>query len=110
VSVTHLFAGIPVSDYDAAVAWYERLLGRPPDVFPHESEAMWHLGPAGSIYVVADAARAGNSLLTLAVDDLEERVAGLAAIEPGPGGMPTAVVEDPSGNLVKVFQDPGTGA
>jgi hypothetical protein len=25
-----LFAGIPISDYQAALAWYERLLGSPP--------------------------------------------------------------------------------
>jgi hypothetical protein len=25
----YLFAGIPVSDYAAALAWYERLLGSP---------------------------------------------------------------------------------
>jgi catechol 2,3-dioxygenase-like lactoylglutathione lyase family enzyme len=106
MSVTHLFAGIPVSDYDAAVAWYERLLGRPPDVLPKDGEAMWHVSAAGSIYVVADAARAGNALVTIAVDDLEDRVAGLAAIEPGPGGMPTAVVEDPDGNRLQVFADP----
>jgi hypothetical protein len=57
-------------------------------------------------YVVADAQRAGRALLTLAVDDLAERVAGLAAIEPGPGGMPTAVVDDPDGNRIQLFEDP----
>jgi catechol 2,3-dioxygenase-like lactoylglutathione lyase family enzyme len=106
MSVTHLFAGIPVSDYDAAVAWYERLLGRPPDVLPKEREAMWHVSDAGSIYVVFDAARAGNALVTLAVDDLEERFARLAAIEPGPGAMPTAVLVDPDGNRLQLFADP----
>ncbi|MEN3284744.1 MAG: hypothetical protein V7607_5884 [Solirubrobacteraceae bacterium] len=106
MSVTHLFAGIPVSDYDAAVAWYERLLGRPPDVLPKEREAMWHLSAAGSIYVVFDAQRAGNALVTLAVDDLEASVAGLAAIEPGPHGMPTAVLVDPDGNRLQLFADP----
>ena len=30
----YLFAGIPVSDYAAALAWYERLLGSPPSFFP----------------------------------------------------------------------------
>jgi catechol 2,3-dioxygenase-like lactoylglutathione lyase family enzyme len=34
--VTHMFAGIPVSDLDVAFAWYEDLLGRPPDRHPHE--------------------------------------------------------------------------
>lgn len=33
-----LFAGIPVSDFAAALAWYERLLGGPPSFFPHGAE------------------------------------------------------------------------
>jgi catechol 2,3-dioxygenase-like lactoylglutathione lyase family enzyme len=99
--ITHLFAGVPVSDFDAAVAWYERLLGRPPDVLPHASEAMWHLVGEGSIYVVLDAQRAGSALVTLAVDDLAER-----PTEPGPGGLRTTVLDDPDGNRIKLFEDP----
>lgn len=38
-----LFAGIPVSDYPAALAWYERLLGTPPAFFPNDTEAVWEL-------------------------------------------------------------------
>jgi len=30
-AITHLFAGIPVSDLDASIDWYTRLFGRPPD-------------------------------------------------------------------------------
>jgi catechol 2,3-dioxygenase-like lactoylglutathione lyase family enzyme len=101
MTVTHLFAGIPVSDYEAAVAWYERLLGRPPDVRPHETEVMWHVREGASIYVVVDAERAGNALVTLAVDDL-----GSLPTEPGPGGMTMSVVSDPDGNQVKLFVDP----
>jgi hypothetical protein len=33
----YLFAGIPVSDYAAALAWYERLLGSPPSSFPNDT-------------------------------------------------------------------------
>jgi hypothetical protein len=102
VSATHLFAGIPVSDYDTAVEWYGRLFGRPPDVLPTDGEAMWHLREGASIYVVVDAARAGRALVTIAVDDL-----GSLPSEPGPGGMPTAVLSDPDGNEVKLFEDPG---
>jgi len=32
VAINHVFAGIAVAHYDAALAWYERLLGWPPDV------------------------------------------------------------------------------
>ncbi len=38
-----LFAGIPVSEYAAAVEWYERLLGSPPSFLPNDIEAVWEL-------------------------------------------------------------------
>jgi hypothetical protein len=30
-AVTHLLAGVPVSDLDAGIDWYTRFFGRPPD-------------------------------------------------------------------------------
>ena len=42
--ISHVFAGIRITDLRAAVAWYERLLGRPPDMLPNDSEATWALG------------------------------------------------------------------
>jgi catechol 2,3-dioxygenase-like lactoylglutathione lyase family enzyme len=100
--VTHAFAGIPVADLDTAVDWYSRLLGRPPDMRPHDREVVWHLRDGASIYVVVDVQRAGNALVTVAVDDL-----GSHPSQSGPGGMPTAVLRDPDGNEVKLFVDPG---
>jgi catechol 2,3-dioxygenase-like lactoylglutathione lyase family enzyme len=97
---THVFAGLPVSDYDAAVAWYEELLGKPPDMLPTDGEAMWHLREGASLYVVVDAGRAGGGHAALAVDSLG------SLPELGPGGMPTAVVTDPDGNRLTVFEDP----
>jgi len=41
-----LFAGIPVRDYTAAVAWYERLLGARPSFLPNDTEAVWELADA----------------------------------------------------------------
>ncbi len=38
-----LFAGIPVSDYAAAVEWYGRLFGSPPTFLPNDNEAVWEL-------------------------------------------------------------------
>jgi hypothetical protein len=37
-----LFAGMPVSDYAASVAWYEKLLG-PAAFVPDDTEAVWEL-------------------------------------------------------------------
>jgi predicted enzyme related to lactoylglutathione lyase len=115
LAVHHIFAGIPVADYDAALAWYERLLGRPPDVIVTDNEAMWQVAETGWIYVVGDTNRAGNALLTLLVDDLEDRVAELAerglatgAIDTVPGVVRKAVLIDPEGNMITVGEDLST--
>jgi len=38
-----LFAGVPVSDYERALAWYRRLLGSEPTFFPNATEVVWEL-------------------------------------------------------------------
>ena len=101
MNFTHVFAGLHVSDYGAAVGWYEELLGKPPDMLPTDGEAMWHLHEGASLYVVVDAEHAGGGHAALAVDSLVSLPG-----EPGPGGMPTAVVNDPDGNRLTVFEDP----
>ena len=45
----YLFAGIPVNDYAAALAWYQRLLGSPPRFFPSDTEAVWELAEHRSL-------------------------------------------------------------
>jgi hypothetical protein len=54
LAINHVFTGIPVADYHAALAWYERFLGRPPDVIVTDSEAMWQVAETGWIYVVGE--------------------------------------------------------
>jgi hypothetical protein len=109
----HLFAGIPVSDRALAGDWYERLLGRTPDLVPNEVEACWQVNDGGWIYFVVDADRAGTALHTLLVEDLDAVLAGLAArgIEPGPvelvgGAVAQSIVSDPDGNRLKLAQLP----
>ena len=41
--ITYVFAGLVVVNRDQAAAWYERLLGRPPDFLPNEAEAVWQV-------------------------------------------------------------------
>ncbi|MQA64070.1 MAG: VOC family protein [Actinophytocola sp.] len=73
-----LFAGIPVTDYAAALPWYEKLLGGPPSFLPHETEAVWEVAEHRSVYIVQLPERAGNAVLTLFVDDLDARVGQIA--------------------------------
>jgi Glyoxalase/Bleomycin resistance protein/Dioxygenase superfamily len=102
-----LFAGIPVTDYAAAVLWYERLFGGPPAFRPNETEAVWEVAEHRYIYIVANPERAGHALLLSFVDDLEDRVAGIAqrGIEPDrreapTGGVAKVIYRDADGNEV----------
>jgi len=110
--ITYTFAGLPVGNYAAAYEWYVRLLGRPADMFPHATEAVWRLTPSGAIYVVQDPERAGSALLTLAVDDLDAherrlRTAAISFAEADDTDAPRRlVVEDPDGNRLTFFEDP----
>jgi catechol 2,3-dioxygenase-like lactoylglutathione lyase family enzyme len=105
-----LFAGVPVADLASARAWYERLLGRPPDMIPNENEVVWQLAEAGWIYVVEDEERAGRSLLTLVVDDVDHERALLTerGVPAGPIAEGAVVrkleIIDPDGNKVTFGQ------
>ncbi len=114
MSVTHVFLGIPVVDRADAIDWYTRLIGHPPDMLPNEREAAWQLAGAGWLYVLVDPPRAGSSLNTLLVDDLDGFLAGLAErrIDAGPvetigEGVRQAIVTDPDGNRLKIAQPSG---
>ena len=112
MSVTHLFAGIAVSDFAGARRWYEALFGRPPDMLPTEGEAVWQVTTSASVYVIADPPRAGSALVTISVSDLDEHVTALVArgltLREEKGG-PTAprqlTVTDDDGNCIKFFAD-----
>lgn len=108
-----MFAGLPVTDIAPARAWYERLLGRGPDMVPHDREVTWKLAEEGWIYVVEDPLRAGRALLTLIVDDLDAEVAAIEArgleVSRLAGGPPfKAEIEDPDGNRITFGQVTGT--
>ena len=112
MNVTYVFAALIVRDRDAAAAWYERLLGRPPSFLPNDEEAVWQLAETGAVYILADTSRAGQSLVGLVVDDLDQTLAMLAKhgitpreIEHVPGGR-KAVIIDPDGNEIGLIHVP----
>lgn len=117
MNIKWLFAGVAVADFPTARAWYERLMGRPADFYPHEHEAVWQVVDNGWFYVVADPKRAGRALLTLMVDDLDRHVAELTergiaigAIETQPGQFRRVEVSDPEGNKISLGQALGAGS
>ena len=111
---TEVFTGIAVAELDAALAWYERLIGRPPDLVPNDDEGAWQLVGAGWVYVVRDAERAGKGLVTLLVRDLDELVAELAGrdidtgeVETIPEAVKRVRISDPEGNTITFGQPLG---
>jgi hypothetical protein len=114
MAITHVFAGIPVADRDAAVSWYERFVGGPPDLLPNDDEAAWRLAETGWIYLIVEPDRAGTGLLTLLVDDLDTFRAGLAergiestAVEKPAESVRRTLVTDPDGNRLKIGEPTG---
>ncbi|MFN8112952.1 MAG: VOC family protein [Solirubrobacterales bacterium] len=102
-----LFAGISVSDFAGAKAWYERLLGSEPSFLPHDTEAVWELADGSYVFILEDPARAGNAHLTIFVDDLDTLVAGVSdrGIEPADreqygNGVRKMTYRDADGNEV----------
>jgi dihydrofolate reductase/catechol 2,3-dioxygenase-like lactoylglutathione lyase family enzyme len=102
-----LFAGVPVRDYQAALAWYERLFGKEPAFFPNDIEAVWDLGENRWLYIKKLPERAGHALQHLFVDNLDTFVAEIAerGIEPVdqetyPGAR-KVIYRDPEGNQIE---------
>jgi len=104
-----LFAGIAVSDYSRAVAWYERLIGEPPTFHAHSTECVWTLADHRSIYVELRPEHAGHAMVTFFPDDLDAFVAaagasGIAATdrEDYGNGVCKIIYRDPDGNEIGV--------
>jgi hypothetical protein len=102
-----LFAGICVSDYQAARPWYERLLGSEPTFLAHETEAVWDLAEHRSLYIVEDVEHAGHARLMLFAGDLDSLVTEIAerGIEPAKretysNGVRKVTYRDADGNEI----------
>lgn len=96
--------------FESAVDWYARFFGRAADIVAHDREVMWRVTDSGWLYVLEDADRAGRSVVTISVPDLDEAVRDLsvrgihADVEAvGDAGRKAKTV-DPDGNEVALVQ------
>jgi catechol 2,3-dioxygenase-like lactoylglutathione lyase family enzyme len=112
-----LFAGIPVRDYEEALAWYKRLLGSEPSFVPHATEAVWELAEHRFLFIVEQPEHAGHAMHTIFVGDLDAMVTEIAArgIQPAQretysNGVRKATYRDPDGNEVGLGGAPLTPA
>jgi predicted enzyme related to lactoylglutathione lyase len=110
MAVRNVLAGITVKDFSAALAWYERLLGRPADAIPMEGDAEWHLCESGGIQLYHNKNHTGSTFVVLTVTNLDDQIAQLQAQEITVEPVQTvsvgkiATVNDPEGNLITFLE------
>ncbi|MCU1439618.1 MAG: Glyoxalase/bleomycin resistance protein/dioxygenase [Rhodoglobus sp.] len=108
-----LLAGVRVRDLAVSREWYERLLGRGPDMEVPD-ELVWDLAENRSIYLRVDPERSGHAIVTVFVDDLDALIAGITErgiehtdIYDLGVGMREYVFTDPDGSEVLFGGAPG---
>ena len=112
MSITHLYAGVPVSDLDASIDWYTRFFAKPPD-FRAGDEVLWEIDERAWLFIEPDAAHAGTGRITLSVTGLDALLERLTAegieheaIETYSNGVRHAKVPDPDGNAIAFAEPP----
>jgi predicted lactoylglutathione lyase len=110
---TELFAGIPISNLQASLEWYQRLFGRSPLFFPNESEAVWAIAEHRWIYIIVSPERAGKSIQTIICDELEQIIEQISARginfgneETPADGVRKVMYYDPDGNEIGIGRVP----
>ncbi|QCI96239.1 VOC family protein [Novosphingobium sp. EMRT-2] len=99
---TDLFAGIPVNDFKSSLEWYQQLFGAPPSFFPNDREAVWEIAQNRWVYIIVQPDRAGGSVQTIMLDDLEAQIEQIAE-----RGIRFSKEETPAENVRKVmYYDP----
>jgi catechol 2,3-dioxygenase-like lactoylglutathione lyase family enzyme len=111
-AITHLFAGVPVSELDTSIDWYTRFFGRPPDMRVGE-EVLWEIDEHAWLFIEPNAARACAGRITLEVAGLDALLERLAAqrieheaVETYWNGVRHVNVPDPDGNAIAFAEPP----
>jgi catechol 2,3-dioxygenase-like lactoylglutathione lyase family enzyme len=110
---TSVFSVLHVSDYDEAIAWYSKWLGRAPDVTPTEGIAEWKLAENAwiQVSVAPDPSVVGKGYVVCGVVDLERQcsVCQKVGVSVGEtedyGFIKLANTNDPAGNTIVFVQE-----
>lgn len=107
--VEHVLAVVAVSDIEQGRSWYTKLFGRAPDNNPMTNLVEWQVVDGGWVQVTEDPARAGSSMLNLAVSDIEEGVREVRECGLNPGeiveankGVRLSAISDPDNNAIQL--------
>jgi catechol 2,3-dioxygenase-like lactoylglutathione lyase family enzyme len=114
--ITHLYAGVPVSDLDAGIDWYTRFFGRPPDMRAGE-EMLWEIDEHAWLFIEPNPPQAGTGRITLAVAGLDALLEHLTAqhighepIETYSNGVRHVNIPDPDGNAIAFAEPPNAAS
>jgi catechol 2,3-dioxygenase-like lactoylglutathione lyase family enzyme len=110
-AITHLFAGVPVSDLDTSIDWYTRFFDRPPDTRVGD-EVLWEIDEHAWLFIEPNAAHAGaaDHARRRRLGALLERLAAQGIehepIETYSDGVRHVNVPDPDGNAIAFAEPP----
>ncbi len=109
MTIKNALASVAVKDIDAAVTWYEKVLGRPADSTQISGMTEWKFHGGGGLQVYALPERAGSCSSTLTVSDIDEEVARLAKLGIAAGvqvgeKVKVFMVKDTDGNSIAFAQ------
>jgi catechol 2,3-dioxygenase-like lactoylglutathione lyase family enzyme len=111
-AITHLIAGVPVTDLEASLDWYTRFFGRSPDLRVGD-EILWDVDEHATLFIEPNAAQAGAGRITMVVTGLDALLARLFAqgieyepIENDSGGDRYVKIPDPDGNALAFIELP----
>lgn len=112
MTVQGIYASAIVSNFDAALAWYEKLMGRPADDQPIPGMAQWRKMGGAGLQIWKDDERAGKGIMTIVVPVLEvegERLSRLGLqlinrVQGDFGGV--AQIFDAEGNRINLVEPP----
>ncbi|MEZ0471567.1 VOC family protein [Luteimonas salinilitoris] len=102
---------LPVTDYAKGVKWYQKWIGRAPDVEPMEGIAEWQLAENAWIQVSADPESAGHTTVVVGVKDIDAQRSECAAVDVAVGDVrdygfiKVAEAVDPAGNKIMFVQE-----
>lgn len=106
--------GVPVRDFDTALAFHRSWLGREPDLVPQPGMAEWTIVDGCDLQLYASAAAGGHAVVRLGVDDIEAARAAavvvgvqVSQIEDVGGFIRFAEFRDPEGNAFGFVQELG---
>ncbi|NKL32247.1 VOC family protein [Rhizobium leguminosarum bv. viciae] len=112
ITVQSIFASATVSNFEEALVWYEKLMGRPADDKPIPGMAQWRKMGGAGLQVWKDDERAGNGMITIVVRALEaecERLSrlGLQLVNKVEGDFGVvAQIFDAEGNRINLAEPP----